>query len=904
MGSKNKPVNWHSISVEDVLKQLKTGKDGLSEEEAKKRLEQYGPNKIREQKLVSGWDILFRQLRGFFNIVLYVALAIAIWAAKVPDAVFIAAILVINTTLSFYQEYKASRAMEALKEFLVATVKVVRGGESREIEVDEVVPGDVLDLEEGEKAPADARLLEVHALRVDESTLTGESTPVDKEMKQAEEKADLGDRTDMVYAGTTIVRGTARAVVTATAMETELGKIAAALEETETPPTSFEIEVDSLSKHITIGILCLVVGVALLLYLRHAMPIADIAIFSLSLGVGAIPESLPVVLSFALAMGAQQMAHRKALARRLAIVESLGSIDVIGSDKTGTLTKNEMTVQALYLPGHGVFHVTGEGYDPNHGEIEHLHEGKQQALMRLLQAVTMCNNAKQTTKDGKETYLGDPTEIALLVVAEKGGHDIAETLSKYPRLDEIPFTSDRQMMTTIHEVDGKKMAILKGAPEVILERCTHVYEDGHTEPMTDKERNEIKSVLEDLEGDALRVLAVATHELSDGAADSADAIEKDIRFLGLTGMIDPPRPEVRNAIAEARGAGIGTLMITGDHAITAAAIAGRLGMGQKAVSGSDVEAMSDDELHDKVEEIDIVARATPMTKLRVLQALRANKHFAAMTGDGVNDSPALKQADVGVAMGLRGTDAAKEASGMILLDDNYATIVSAIEEGRRIFDNIRKFVNYLLTCNVGEVLMVMLGALWGLPPVTAIMVLWVNILTDVLPAIALGVDPANPGLMKRKPRPHDEPILNKPLLWTTIFIGVKKGFMLFLVFLAGYYWLGKNLPGSERIEYAQTMAFTGIILYSFVRIFVIRTFDTLTFWSNPWLVISLGVAVILQVFIIYCPEVHDFFGLQRLGFAAWGLLAGMAVTAGFLGVWISNWITTWAGSVIDTSGSA
>ncbi|MGB3112873.1 MAG: cation-translocating P-type ATPase, partial [Candidatus Omnitrophota bacterium] len=846
MTGDEKTMSWHALDKEDVLKHLETGAGGLSSADAKKRLEKYGPNKIREEKPISGWAILFRQLKGFFNIVLYIAAVIAFWAHKLPDGIFIVAILILNTTLSFFQEYKASRAMEALKQFLTEKVKVDRDGQTDEIDVSLVVPGDIIELEEGEEVPADARLLEVHALRVDESMLTGESAPVDKMIDTVKEDADLGDRKDMLYAGTTVVRGTGKAVIVATAMKTELGKIAQALVETKTPPTPFEVEVDKMSKNITFSILFLVAGVAALLFFRHSMPLPDIAIFSLSLGVGAIPESLPVVLSFALAMGAQQMAQRKALARRLAIVESLGSIDVIGSDKTGTLTKNEMTVQAIFMPGHGVYHVTGEGYDPTHGQIEHLHEGKKEALARLLTAIALCNDAKKTTKGNKDVYLGDPTEIALLVAGEKGGLDLKDTLSRYPRLDEIPFTSERQMMTTIHNINGKKTAVCKGAPEVILKECTHIAKDGEKVPIDEETRGEISKTLENLENDALRILAVADRTISEG--EGKDSIEQDLTFLGLTGMIDPPRPEVRTALAEAKGAGIRTVMITGDHALTAMAIAGRLGMGQNAVNGRDVDVMSDDELTKQIPNIDIVARATPIDKLRVLQALQRNKHFSAMTGDGVNDSPALKQADVGVAMGLRGTDAAKEAAGLVLLDDNYATIVSAVEEGRRIFDNIRKFVNYLLTCNIGEVLTVMLGALWGLQPVTAIMVLWVNILTDVLPAISLAVDPANPGLMKRKPRPHDEPILNKPLLLTTLFIGLKKGFMLFGVFLAGYYWLGKTLPGPERLHYAQTMAFTGIILYSFVRIFVIRTFDTLKFWSNPWLVISLGVAVILQLF--------------------------------------------------------
>ena len=901
MARENKAPVW-SLDRETVLGRLDTKADGLSSEEAEKRLTQYGPNKIRKEEEISSWRILLNQLKGFFNIVLYVAAAIAFWAHKLPDAIFIIAILTINTSISFYQEYKASRAMEALKQFLVQKVKAKRNGQVTEVEIEHLVPGDLILLEEGEKVPADARLLEVHALRADESMLTGESTTVDKNAAPLPAGADLGDRLNMVHAGTTVVRGAGQAVVTATGMQTELGRIARALAETETPVTPFEREVDKLSRTITAAILVLVAAVPAMLYLRHAMPLADIAIFSLSLGVGAIPESLPMVLSFALSMGAQQMAHRKALARRLAIVESLGSVDVIGSDKTGTLTKNEMTVQALYLPGHGVYHVTGEGYDPGHGRIEHLHSGKEEALQRLLRALILCNDAQKSRKDEQDAYLGDPTEIALLVVAEKGGLEVADIQARPPRQDEIPFTSERQMMATIHKIEGRRTAVIKGAPEVVLQRCTTLAADGEQRPFTDQEHREIQTTLEKLESDALRVLAVAEADLSKATGEGIP--EEGLVFLGLTGMIDPPRPEVRASVSEAKGAGIRTVMITGDHAMTAKAIATRLGMGTRAVTGREVNGMSEEELFRQTPEIDIVARATPIDKLRVLKALQKNEHFVSMTGDGVNDSPALKQADVGIAMGRRGTDAAKEAAGLVLLDDNYATIVAAIEEGRRIFDNIRKFVNYLLTCNIGEVLTVLLGAIWGLQPVTAIMVLWVNILTDVLPAVALGVDPANPGLMHRPPRPHNESILNKPLLWTTTIIGLKKGFMLFGVFMVGLYWLPTDLAPPARMQFAQTMTFTAIILYSFVRIFVIRTFDTLTFWSNPWLVISLGVAVLLQILIIYVPGVNDFFGLQPLGLYAWGVLLAMAVLAGFIGVWLSRWVESWAGSVIDTSGSA
>jgi Ca2+-transporting ATPase len=636
--------------------------------------------------------------------------------------------------------------------------------------------------------------------------------------------------------------------------------------------------------------------VAVILLLHHEMKWADTIIFCLSLGVSAIPESLPVVLSFTLAVGAQQMALRKALARRLAIVESLGSVDVICTDKTGTLTRNEMTVQSFYTPGHDPYFVTGTGYDPQNGAVQFRHVGRER-LNYLIKSMVLCNDAR---KGGEAGYMGDPTEIALLVAAEKAGLDIADLHRQFPRLDEIPFTSDRKMMTTIHTIQGRRIALVKGASERVLERCTRCWAHGQFRDLDDAMRQEIKDTLTELESQALRVLAAAEREAPEGMPP--DEIERELTFLGLAGMIDPPREEVREAVRTAVGAGIRPVMITGDNVGTARAIARQLGMGQNAVTGAELDAMSEEALARRVENMDIIARASPLNKLQILKAIQKNNHFASMTGDGVNDAPALKQADVGVAMGLRGTDAAKEASGLVLLDDNYATIVAAIEEGRRIFDNIRKFVNYLLTCNVGEVLTVLCGVICGLQPLTAIMVLWVNILTDVGPAIALGVDPPNPGMMKRQPRKHDEPILNRGLIWTTVFIGLKKGIENFAVFLVGYYVLARALPSPERLQYAQTMAFTGIVVYAFARIYIIRAFDTIRFFQNPWLIYSLVFAAVVQLFIIYCPDVNDFFGLHILDLKAWIVLGILGVWASTTGVWLSRWVESWAGNVIDTSG--
>jgi len=898
MINETKNHQWHATGAGEVIAFQGSQVEGLSAGDVKERMERFGPNKIREEKQVTAWEILLRQLMSFFNYVLYAAAIVAFIAKSFADASFICAILIINTALSFVQEYKATRTMQSLKNLIAEKIKVIRDGTTLEIDVTEIVPGDVVPLEEGMKVPADGRIVEEHALSIDEAMLTGESVPVEKSVNAVPEAAPLAERTDMMFAGTTVVRGTGKAVITETGMDTELGKIAQALQESKTPPTSFELEVDKLSKDITFVISGMVVLVALLLFLQHQMKWADVIIFCLSLGVSAIPESLPMVLSFTLAVGAQQMAVRKALARRLAIVESLGSVDIICTDKTGTLTRNEMTVQGLYTSGHHPYFVTGIGYDPDGGQVQFRHVGRER-LDYLLKSLTLCNDARKAG-EGKTGYLGDPTEIALLVVAEKAGLNVEELQRQFPRLDEIPFTSDRKMMTSLHNIQEKRVAIVKGAPEVVLDRCNRCYAHGGFSELNEEMRQEIRTNLEQMEGNALRVLAAAERVVDEGMAH--EAMEGDLTFLGLVGMIDPPREEVRDAVRVARDAGIRPIMITGDNPLTARAIARQLGIGQNAITGDQVDAMDEKELEGRVEDIDIIARASPINKLQILKAVQKNNHFASMTGDGVNDAPALKQADVGVAMGLRGTDAAKEASGMVLLDDNYTTIIAAIEEGRRIFDNIRKFINYLLTCNVGEVLTVLCGVIWGLQPLTAIMVLWVNILTDVGPAIALGVDPANPGMMKRRPRRHDEPILNRGVIWTTVFTGLKKGIENFAVFLVGYYILGKSLPGPERLQYAQTMAFTGIVVYAFARIYIIRAFDTIRFFQNPWLIYSLAFAGVVQLFIIYCPEVNDFFGLHVLDWKSWIVLGALGVWASTTGVWVSKWVESWAGHVINTEG--
>jgi len=869
---------WHSLSIDDTLKQLGTRPEGLTGPEVAQRLAQFGRNEIVRRKPISPLRLLLKQFASFFVLVLLFAAALAYAVSFLPGegsrrltAFFILGIIAISVALSFFEEYRAQKELEALDKLLTFKAVVIRNGARHQINAAEVVPGDILVLTHGQKVPADARLIEAHSLRADESALTGESLGVDKSPQPVAPDAPLAERTSLVFGSTYITHGTGIAVAVRTGMATEVGQIAASLEQMAERPTPFQVEVQKMARQMTIivGTLAVIVA-AILLFVLHDPPI-DVALNTLSLAVATIPESLPIVLTFALALGAHQMAARHAVVRRLAVVESLGSVDTICTDKTGTLTQNTMTVQRLFADSQ----IVAVPQAPLDSPPSWLAEG---ALSEVLRAGVLCNEA--TVEDGMTPQIiGDPVDTALLRAAQLAGLDSARTRADYPKVNEIPFSSERKMMTTVHQHDGRWVAYTKGAPEAVLVRCTTCRDGGQVVPLEDIHCQAVYQAVEQLESEGMYVLGLAQKEVP--SAEATDGAEQNMTFLGLQALMDPPRPEAAGAIAQAQGAGIRVVMITGDNALTARAIARQLNIGERAVEAHELENLARQVLFERMKSVDIVARATPQIKQQVLQALQDAGHFVAMTGDGVNDATALKQADVGVAMGLRGTDIAKESAAMVLLDDNFATIVAAVEEGRRIFDNIRKFTNYLLSTSLGEVFVVLALSAAGYFPLSAKMLLWVNVVTDLIPASALAADPAVPQVMKRRPRRHDEPILNK-----AIYATIAGSIFRTLIAYGLLFWVGLWLGG---VTYARTMLFTGIVLHAFTRVMVVRQLDNLSIWSNRALLGSYGAAVALQLLALYTP-LRDVFGVVALDWRAWVVMVPVVALSSLTGVYMTRWI--------------
>jgi Ca2+-transporting ATPase len=862
---------WHHLGIPDIYRQLGARPEGLADTEASERRAHTGRNEIVRRKPVSPLRLLIKQFANYFILVLLFAAILAFAVSFLPGesgrrltAYFILGIIVLSVALNFFEEYRAQKELEALDRLLVFKTTVLRAGTSQQIDAAEVVPGDILVLTHGQKVPADARLIEVHSLRTDESALTGESVGVDKSPEPIAEDAPLAERTCMVYASTYITHGTGLAVAVSTGMSTEVGRIAETLGQMAERPTPFQVEVQKMARQMTIIVAALAAVVAVILLLVLHEPPVDVALNTLSLAIATIPESLPIVLTFALALGARQMAQRKAVVRRLSVVESLGSVDTICTDKTGTLTQNLMTVQHLYV-GEQMIDIS-QGIKEN------------QAAVELLRAAILCNEATVDNGANSEVH-GDPVDTALVKAAQLAGLNLEQERKDSPRVNEIPFSSERKMMTTIHKSGGRQIAIIKGAPGPVLAHCTSCREGPQEYLLADQHCQAIRQRVTDLQGQGYYVLGVASKELA--ADEPLEQSEIGLTFLGLLALIDPPRPGAAEAIARAQGAGIRVVMITGDNGLTAQAIAGTLGIGQRVVDAREMGDISGPALIEKMKAVDIVARATPQVKQQVLQALQDAGHVVAMTGDGVNDATALKQSDVGVAMGLRGTDIAKESSAMVLLDDNFSTIVAAIEEGRRIFDNIRKFTNYLLSTSLGEVFVVLALSIAGYFPLSAIMLLWINVVTDLVPASALANDPVVPRVMKRRPRRHDEPILNK-----AIYITIAGSIFRTLIAYGLIFWVGLQFGG---LTYARSMLFTSIVLHAFTRVMVVRQMDSLSIWSNRVLLISYAIAVGLQLLALYTP-LRGLFDVIALDWRAWAVMIPVTVGSSFAGVYMTRWI--------------
>ncbi len=849
----------HEKEIGDVLRQLKTSEEGLTAHEAEVRLHREGYNELTAKNGVRRWKILVQQFASPLVAILVVALVISIFLNEYIDAIIIGSIVILNALLGFTLEYKAEKAIEALQKMASAKAKVLRNGKETRIESRLLVSGDIIFVEMGDIVPADARILEAHDLETQEASLTGESFPVQKSTEKLPLKTALAERNNCLYSSTTITKGRAKAVVMATGMKTEVGKIASLIKESAPGLTPLQQKLRELGKYLTIAVIviALIVFGAGVLQGRDA---TEMFLTALALAVAAIPEGLPAVITISLALGVQRMVKRRALVRKLPAVETLGSVNVICTDKTGTLTHNEMTVTKVWASNQQYL-FGGSGYDAK-GEIFLNGTAIDPTLLNMLLKIGVhCNNAQFEWQGKKRNAIGDPTEAALLVSGEKGGIVRATLNRKEERIDEVPFTSERKMMTTIHRVDGKTMSYTKGAPEVVLNSCDKILIDGKITRLDPELKKTILRQNTLFAEEALRVLAFAYNENA-----TKERAEKNMIFVGLQAMIDPPRKEAKEAVKRCQSAGIRTIMITGDQKATAEAIAKQLGMKGIAVTGEELDAMAN--LEQKIQDIDVFARVNPEHKMRIIDALQKRGYVVAMTGDGVNDAPALKKADIGVSMGITGTDVAKEASDMILTDDNFATIVNAVEEGRAIFDNIRKFVNYLLSSNLGEIVLIFLATILGMPlPITAIQLLWINLVTDGLPAVALGFDPAEEGIMKRKPRAAKENIVSKKLSENILVLGFLVGGLTLLLF-----WLYRD---SSLIK-AQTIAFTTIVVLEIVRLQVIRSEYKLSFFSNRYLVGAVLVSLGLQLVVLYTP-LGKFFDVVPLHISDWLVIGGTGV---------------------------
>jgi Ca2+-transporting ATPase len=877
---------------------------GLSAAEARSRLEQFGRNELTAEKPVPAWKKFLAQFKDVLVILLLIATVIsaALWiiqreSALPYEAIAIFAVVLLNAIMGYIQESRAESAVAALRKMAAAHANVLRDGTRQSVPATEIAPGDIILIEEGDTIPADARLIHATALQTAEAALTGESLPVSKDIASVPGEAGLGDRTNMIFSGTTATYGRGNAVVTATGMQTEMGRIAGMLKETPAEITPLQKELDQVGKRL--GLIVVIIAVVMIATIilvekvRDFTALFDVLILGVALAVAAVPEGLPAVVTAVLALGVQRMAKRNAIVRHLAAVETLGSANIIASDKTGTLTKNEMTVRAV-VTASGRINLEGTGYAPS-GNVR-VEGGKpldgalRIELQRALTVADRANNAALQQKEGRWFVQGDPTEGALVVAARKAGLADETLDARFERVGEVPFSSERKLMSTVHRDAERKERLLvftKGAPDVLVARCSYEMVGETKRPLSDERRAKILRLNEDLAGEALRTLAVAARELPANALQNTDAdegLEHELIFLGLIGMIDPPREEAKQAVARAKSAGIRPMMITGDHPRTAAIIAGELGIVSdgRVVAGPELEKMSDKALAQTVREVSVYARVNPEHKLRIVKALQSGGATVAMTGDGVNDAPALKTADIGVAMGITGTDVSKEAADVVLTDDNFATIVAAVEEGRAIFSNIRKFLRYLLSSNIGEVMTMFFGVVLakviGLHaegnavalPLLATQILWINLMTDGAPALALGVDPPDEGLMNRPPRPHGEGVITRRMWAGIFFVGAIMATGTLLILDASL--SGGLIEGSGEMRYAQTMAFTTLILFQLFNVFNARSDEQSAFhglFRNQWVWGAVGLSLVLQVAVIYTPFLQNAFSTVSLSFNDW-----------------------------------
>jgi len=863
-------MKFHSVTSEEALKHLSSTLKGLTEREADERLSQHGLNEIRRSRKISPIKIFLAQFNSFIVYILIAAVLISAMLREYIDGVVIIAILIVNAVLGFFQEYRAEKAIESLKKMAAHQATVIRDGRRMRISSTELVPGDVIAFESGDRIPADARIIEEHLLEVMESSLTGESHPVSKDSAPIDDTSTLGNMKNMVFGGTNIANGSGKAVVVKTGMDSEMGKIAESIESVEDDETPLQKKLNILGRKL--GVLTLAIcGIIIVFGIFRGGNILEIIMVGVSLAVAAVPEGLPIVVTIALALGVKRMAAQNALVKRLPSVETLGCTTVICTDKTGTLTRNEMTVKKLFV-NNTIIDITGTGYGTS-GEFFSSGEKMNPSPAELLLRIGALNNDSALSE--KDGVIGDPTEACLIVSAAKAGLEKAGLEEKFPRINEVPFDSERKRKSTVHRTSEGLVMYTKGAPDVVLNLCSKVNINGKVLPLTDDTLTTANKTIQRFSSQALRVLAFAYKPMiSDKHVDKSD--EKELIFVGLQGMIDPPREEVKSAIQRCRKAGIRSVMITGDYALTAKAIADQLGIEGDAVNGEQLEKMDDEILKNIVSKTSIFSRVNPEHKIRIVRALRETGEVVAMSGDGINDAPALKEADIGIAMGITGTDVTKETADMILLDDKYTSIVKAVEQGRGIYENIKKFVNYLLSSNLGEVLILFIAMIIGfrdssgaiVMPLLATQILWLNLITDGLPAAALGVDPIRKGIMDAPPRSPGEPIITKNMATNIVIISV--------LMAAGVLFLFARFL-SEGETVARTVAFTSMVMLEMVRVTMVRTQYKLSFFSNPFLLGAIALSVLLQVAVVYVPEMNIVFKTTALAPYHWGYMCAVMV---------------------------
>ena len=909
-------TTWHSRPIEDVVETSETDLEaGLTPAEAKARLEQHGPNELAEAPRPGFLQLLLRQFQDFLILILIAAAGLSFLLGETIEAAAILAIVILNAVLGVIQENKAEEALAALKKMAAPEARIMRDGHRISVPARELVPGDIVFLDAGSYVPADLRLVETANLKIDEASLTGESVPVDKQADTTlAQEVPLGDRRNLAFMGTTVTYGRGTGVVVDTGMQTEIGLIAEMIQSYEDEATPLQRRLDQLGRWLGWGTLVIsgivfiealiqdtnlstITAEGLIPYVVQTQEqIVELFIVAVSLAVAAVPEGLPAVVTIVLALGMQEMVRRHALIRRLPAVETLGSATVICSDKTGTLTQNEMTASRLYVANLRL-DVGGEGYQPegrftNYGDPADPYDHPE--ILALLTGGLLASDARLEPVSSEETgpqndreyrMVGDPTEGALVVAAAKAGLWRDEVEDRLPRVAEIPFDSDRKRMTTIHrgqprgleEPGGAEyVAYVKGAPDVMLSLCDTILENGVEVPLTQGRRQHIENVIRDLGRDGLRVLAVAYRHLDEVPDElDPDEVERNLSLIGLVAMTDPARPEVKPAVETARRAGIRTMMITGDYPDTARAIAEEINLVRskdgRVLTGADLERLSDQDLLQEIDDVDVFARVSPQHKVRIVEALKGRDQVVAMTGDGVNDAPALKRASIGVAMGITGTDVTKETADMVLTDDNYASIVSAVEQGRIIYSNIRKFVFFLLSCNVAEIMVIFLGTLFGSgAPLNAIQLLWLNLLTDGAPALALGLEKGDPDIMERPPRPVREPIINRLM---TIGISVQT-IAISAVVLSAFYIGRMWEPGNPLL--AGTMAFVTLSASELVRAYTARSERASLFrlgvFSNKYMQYAVVVSLVLLLAVVYVPFLQPIFKTVPLGTREWTVI--------------------------------